>query len=1334
MAFKKSLSLILAKKEWAMALSKILKRTAILAGLFLIIIVAVLVVVLAIGISINIDGIRARAEEAAAKALGREVSIDGHLVLGLSFRPTLELQGLQIANPSSWDRADFVKVNLFRSQIRILPLFRKRIHIQEINADGIQIHLELKADGQKNWLFDVSANQPDKPSSSTDEGDAFGVDLVEVDEFLLKQLTISFRDHESDQDYNFELNSMKGSAVADEPLTIDIDGAFQKQRYYVSISGDPIGEMFKPTQSWHLEASAEMLGFTLNVSGQADNPLEGKGFDFLVKLDAERFGSLAEITGAQLPPLGAFKLAAHMKETKTGYSLSKLQGNLGKTAFDGKLDVNLSGKKPAIRAQLVISAIDAGPLLAIAGQESESSDNQEVAALAEPLPDLSEVDISLDILKEVEADIELKVEKVLNAPGDIRDASLKVSIHDGALVSPMEVTFADVTFHGNLDLKKFDNTPGFLLNLSAEQTDLGNLALVFTNTEGIEGHLASFNLSLGARGQNLQTLIDNLDMQLSLDDAALSYGNVADGRPVRFTLKKTEVDLIHDQNMRVAAAGALLDVPFKLQASGGSLNQFIKGESWPIDLSANGGGASVRVKGAIAEPDDPAGTNLTLAVSGKRIGGLAAWVGVSPSAKLPYALNGKFNFTEQQWEMKSFSAHLGKTKLKGRLGWKPSITNPLLTANLRLENVEPAELASIAAPEQSAKKESEREGFTFDMPIMPQKIEFEDADIDIDINRIHMQEFDITNFSLSSRIRDGQVENSPFQATANKVQFKGQLSLDLRGTIPEFKFKIDSSKVDIGLLLAKLNIVEGMESTVGSLGLDLHIRGSKLRTILDRSSFSAKLKNGNWTLRDPNTGASLQIHVIECVVGADAGKPVIWSLDGRIKNEPVNIQIKGDRLAVLAEEKVQMPLNILAEAVGVKLEMSAQVELPLDPQKIDFRMLLSGERISSINNFLEIDLPPYGPYELGGRFQVKRDGYYLSDLNVRVNQSQLTGAMSFKTAAKPPLLDIDLTTRKLQIDDFKVGDWSPVDKASGVAEPKSSAKAAVQPETDRPEVHSLLSPELMGSLDARFDLNVQEVLSGQDVLGSGNLTARMEKGRFFVDPLQLNIPGGSANLAFAFEPTDTDVMLEASAKIEELDYGILARRIKPESEMGGWLSLDIDLKSRAKVLDSIMHHANGYIDFAIVPKDFEADLFELWAVNLLAAALPEVDSEKTSVVNCAVFQFDIKDGKMKENAIFADTTKMQVAGKAKADFKTEEVYLAMKPKAKKPEFFSLATPIQVKGTFTDYKIGVQPGGLIGTAFRFITSPVVVPIQRVFTQRAAADGKAACSAAMHRSHE
>jgi uncharacterized protein involved in outer membrane biogenesis len=274
----------------------------------------------------------------------------------------------------------------------------------------------------------------------------------------------------------------------------------------------------------------------------------------------------------------------------------------------------------------------------------------------------------------------------------------------------------------------------------------------------------------------------------------------------------------------------------------------------------------------------------------------------------------------------------------------------------------------------------------------------------------------------------------------------------------------------------------------------------------------------------------------------------------------------------------------------------------------------------------------------------------------------------------------------------------------------------------------------MRSHNGQMTLAVKEVLSGTDHLGSGQFKATLKNGRFLLDPFQLDIPGGSVNLAFAFEPTETEVALETSAKIDQFDYGVLARRVKPESKMGGMLTLDVNVKARAKSIDTIMQHADGYIDFAIVPKDFEADVFELWAVNLLAAVLPRLDSEKSSVVNCGVFRFDLKDGIMKEDAILVDTTKMQVRGKADVDFKTKKVRLILAPKAKRPEFFSLATPIRAEGSFSDFGIGINPGGLIGTTIRFTTSPVFVPLQRLFLENEPADGETACAAAMHRPHD
>ena len=63
-------------------------------------------------------------------------------------------------------------------------MLRSRIHIQEITADGIDVDLELKADGQKNWLFDVSSENNESSPPSADSSESFKIDLIEVEEWI----------------------------------------------------------------------------------------------------------------------------------------------------------------------------------------------------------------------------------------------------------------------------------------------------------------------------------------------------------------------------------------------------------------------------------------------------------------------------------------------------------------------------------------------------------------------------------------------------------------------------------------------------------------------------------------------------------------------------------------------------------------------------------------------------------------------------------------------------------------------------------------------------------------------------------------------------------------------------------------------------------------------------------------------------------------------------------------------------------------------------------------------------------------------------------------------
>jgi hypothetical protein len=116
-------------------------------------------------------------------------------------------------------------------------------------------------------------------------------------------------------------------------------------------------------------------------------------------------------------------------------------------------------------------------------------------------------------------------------------------------------------------------------------------------------------------------------------------------------------------------------------------------------------------------------------------------------------------------------------------------------------------------------------------------------------------------------------------------------------------------------------------------------------------------------------------------------------------------------------------------------------------------------------------------------------------------------------------------------------------------------------------------------------------------------------------------------------------------------------------------------------------------------------------------------------VNCAVGRFDLRDGKLTPDAILLDTSRMRVDGEGRVDFDSEQLYLRLAPKAKEPQFFSLATPVQVSGTLTDYQIGVAPGGVAETVVRFFSSILVTPVEKLTKAPLPRDGADVCANAL-----
>lgn len=391
---------------------------------------------------------------------------------------------------------------------------------------------------------------------------------------------------------------------------------------------------------------------------------------------------------------------------------------------------------------------------------------------------------------------------------------------------------------------------------------------------------------------------------------------------------------------------------------------------------------------------------------------------------------------------------------------------------------------------------------------------------------------------------------------------------------------------------------------------------------------------------------------------------------------------------------------------------------------LSYRMQVEGQRLDGFDPFVGVSMPPLGPYTLSTLITVRENHFALRDLEVRVGESDLEGSMSIDVSGDRPRARITLATDVLQLDDFIFDNWSMVDPTDGTPGDDAQASRAIESES----IDALLSREAMTLIDAELAVQVSRVRLGAEDLGGGNLGVRLENGRLDVHPIHLNIPGGSLDMALTLEPGEEALFASARTDIEHFDYGVLARRAKPDTDMGGRISLDMAMQARAERAEDLMREANGHMLLGIWPDNIEADVFDLWTVNLLIAIMPTVDEGPRSRVNCVIAGVEFADGVATQTSLLMDTTNMQVGGEVRADFRTEKIDVYLKPSAKVPQFFSLATPVQVDGSFSDFGVAPAPGALVGTVIRMLTSIVTVPVQRLFQEEIPEDGEAACAIA------
>lgn len=216
----------------------------IFIGLFAIIFIAIAGLI-AVAMLTPKEVYKDKIEEAAANALGREVSLNGDV--GLSFFPRIaaSVEDVTVANPEGFTSEHMIKAGALRGSVKWGPLLTGRVEVHEIAFIDAAVELETLSDGRANWEFDTGA-ETETPAEDVAPSEI----NAGIDRARLVNAALTYRDGVAKTEYALtDLNLEASVTSLTEELAANGDGIFNGDAFIFNLTLDSPQAIIDGTQA-----------------------------------------------------------------------------------------------------------------------------------------------------------------------------------------------------------------------------------------------------------------------------------------------------------------------------------------------------------------------------------------------------------------------------------------------------------------------------------------------------------------------------------------------------------------------------------------------------------------------------------------------------------------------------------------------------------------------------------------------------------------------------------------------------------------------------------------------------------------------------------------------------------------------------------------------------------------------------------------------------------------------------------------------------------------------------------------------------------------------------
>ncbi|WP_160174004.1 AsmA family protein [Endozoicomonas montiporae] len=1291
---------------------------------------------LTIGFRVDLSPWRDTILGVANNALPYHLALEGDIEARVSLRPSVKITNARLA-PRSNPEASMVDVGLISAKIGVLPLLRNTVDIDHILAENVAVRLERSEQGKANW--EIDSTEPDKNSSANDSpasssgssGLPSGFELKIDQQVAVKNLSFVYDDQQDDIQFDGRMDDLVLSADDADNLVFHAEGEMQGVGWAVNAK-TALSQHLKG-QAGNIELQAMLDDARLSIQGEF-NLAKKQDSQFQLEIRAPTAPVLETFAGSEVARMAPISVDSRVTMNPAALLLNDINIELAESDLSGQLEVR-RGKPPRLSGSLSMNQLNFTPWLEQADTTEDDPEVQEpntATASQDSEPEEEVLPLNQLVnnwLNSAVVNLDVEIGETIGLPVSVSDTHITVEMADGQLKAPVSVVIEGINLSGHWETTASERRIRTEAALSAQQANIGPL-MAWLMEAPAKGEVDAFSLNVHSRGRSVARLIRNARLELAMENGRLLVNDNEDWR-----VRTANASMGLTKNTEVSVDADLLSIPVDITMQADPLIAIRRGKDWHLDLQVNSPAFTASAKGFVAESGFGENSQFAIEMNATHLGDLSRWLGVKPDVKEPMRFRGSLHNQRASLGIALSQLVIGESTGKLDIDWIRKEEGGLAKIVARLPRLNVDQLVTLfpegkefpegeapstgQATGQKSNDTPSEDGFKLDVPLLADEIYIADADIDFRMDSLFVAGQTLSDLKFSGYIRDGRLKPSPLSAIYAGSYFYGDLALDLRHQTIASDFNLNVDRPDFGRMMSELGVIDDVDVTLDKARFNLKLRGETIAELIRTVELQAALDGGLLRLNNGN-GEVSDVLLNAGTITARPNLRTTLKMDGELKNLPVTFEVSFNPLNRLLTNPKNVNMQLSAHINDMTFMSYAMVNLPIERRTARLGLIFKTPSLTRLNPLLDVDMPPYGPVGVNGRLGMKPTGFEIAQSKITVGDSELTGKIELKTESKPEL-DIQLTASSIQLNDFRTGDW----KAWSSEDNEEETVAETPAENDEEEP-SLLSAEILHRLNMNFRLDVDEVLSGDDHLGEGQLYLKLQEGDLSLNPLYIALPGGEINAHGHLRAQEDGFAIGLKADIDRLDYGVLARRIDPYTKMQGDISFRMDIETVAQTPEDLFSHAKGDFGFAVWPRDFEAGIIDLWAVGLATAVLPRLGPSDPSQLNCAVGTFQLEDGQMKDNVLMLDTSKMQVLGHSDIDFTHEKINLVLVPRAKTAQIFGLSLPVMVSGSFNDFGFGIPSGELIVTTIRFLTSPVVAPLRWLLEQPLEENGSHLCT--------